>query len=101
MSAVPTNFQHNAAMENLADVASDIADMSRAAATLGKPQQAALFWKLHLRLVAAHEGASEAFRRECHDHFKSTMQASVNMIGAAMAVDQKNASPKPSTSNQE
>lgn len=84
---VTTNHQHGAAMRELADVASTIADMSHAAATLGKPQQAALFWRLHMRLVSAHESAAEAFSRELHNHLKSTVQASVNMIGACMAID--------------
>src|SRR5688572_25794945 len=49
------NHRHDAAMAVIATIASDLADMSRAAETLCKPEQARLFWKMHVRLCSAHE----------------------------------------------
>lgn len=86
---VSTNKQHGAAMRDVEAIASSLADLSRAAATLGNPTQSDMFWTMHLRLCGAYEAACSAFARELYDHFKSNVQASANMVGAAMAVDQK------------
>lgn len=77
MTAITTNSQHGAAMRRLAEVAEVVADMHRASETLGMPYQARLFWRLHMKLVGAHEMATDAFSRETHDHFKSEINAAM------------------------
>lgn len=93
MSDDSTNARHTAAMAGLADAADRLECMAAAAYTLGQKETGNLFADLYADVRADVARARKAFSDELHAHFQSSVQGSLNMLGACMAIDAKGHAP--------
>jgi len=81
--------RHGDACIGIRDIESQLSSMSSAAYSLGLEGLSQQLKSLSIELSMARTTIHEAFREELNSHFKTTVQASANMLGAVMAMADK------------